>query len=46
MHLHCMVLMQVTKLKLFFSDFRLLRLEDVLRSHRFYFKAAKMAIEV
>lgn len=24
---------------------RLLRLEDVLRSHRFYFKAAKMAIE-
>ena len=25
---------------------RLLRLEDILRSHRFYFKAAKMAIEV
>ncbi|KAJ7376307.1 N-alpha-acetyltransferase 15, NatA auxiliary subunit [Desmophyllum pertusum] len=24
---------------------RLLRLEDILRSHRFYFKAAKMAIE-
>lgn len=25
---------------------RLLRLEDVLRSHQFYFKAAKLAIEV
>lgn len=24
----------------------LLRLEDVLRSHKFYFKAARMAIEV
>lgn len=25
---------------------RLLRLEDILRSHKFYFKAAKLAIEV
>lgn len=30
----------------FYLAFRLLRLEDILRSHRFYFRAAKMAIEV
>ena len=27
-------------------SFRLLRLEDNLRGHHFYFKAAKLAIEV